>query len=40
VRVDGILLTVIEVEGSRIQRLEVEFLPPDEDGDAGEDEAA
>ena len=40
VRVDGILLTVVEVEGSRIQRLEVEFLPPDDDGDAGEDKAA
>jgi putative hemolysin len=40
VRVDGISLTVVEVEGSRIQRLEVEFLPPGEGGDAGEDEAA
>ena len=41
VRVDGILLTVIEVEGSRIQRLEIEFVPErDDDGDTGEDEAA
>ncbi len=40
VRVDGVSLTVLDVEGSRIQRLEVEFLPPPEDGDEGEDEAA
>ncbi|MGZ8688070.1 MAG: transporter associated domain-containing protein [Gaiellaceae bacterium] len=40
VRVDGIVLTVVEVEGSRIQRLEVEFLSPDEGNRAGEDEAA
>jgi CBS domain containing-hemolysin-like protein len=31
VRVDGLLLRVLEVEGSRIQRLEVEFLAVDAD---------
>jgi putative hemolysin len=40
VRVDGISLTVVDVEGSRIERLEVEFLPSAESGVAGEDEAA
>ncbi len=38
VRSDGLRLTVLEVEGSRIQRLEVEFLPvpagADEEGEA------
>ena len=38
VRVDGLRLCVLEVEGSRIQRLEVEFLPretsPGEEGEA------
>ena len=38
VRTDGLRLTVLEVEGSRIQRLEVEFLPiaehDDEEGEA------
>ncbi len=34
---DGLRLTVLEVMGSRIQRLEVEFLPtPDEDDEEGE----
>lgn len=37
---DGLRFTVVEVEGSRIQRLEVEFVPPDEENSAGEDEAA
>jgi CBS domain containing-hemolysin-like protein len=27
VRTDGLRFTVLDVEGSRIQRLEVEFLP-------------
>jgi CBS domain containing-hemolysin-like protein len=30
VRVDGIRLSVLEVEGTRIQRLEVEFVSSDE----------
>jgi putative hemolysin len=38
VRTDGLRITVLEVEGSRIQRLEVEFLPTpepvDEEGEA------
>jgi putative hemolysin len=39
VRSDGLRFTVLEVEGSRIQRLEVEFLPMPERADA-EGEAA
>ena len=31
VRVDGLTLRVLEVEGSRIQRLEVEFLATEAD---------
>ena len=33
VRSDGLRFTVLEVEGSRIQRLEVEFLPPEPEPD-------
>ena len=37
VRTDGLRIAVLEVEGSRIQRLEVEFLPaPEQDDDEGE----
>ena len=36
---DGLRFTVLEVEGSRIPRLEVEFLPTPESDDA-EGEAA
>ena len=40
IAVDGIRLTVIEVEGSRISRLEVEFGVGETPGPAGESEAA
>ncbi len=41
VRSDGLRFTVLDVEGSRIQRLEVEFLPvPEPEGDEQEGEAA
>jgi CBS domain containing-hemolysin-like protein len=34
---DGLRFTVLDVEGSRIQRLEVEFLPaPEHAGEEGE----
>jgi len=37
VRTDGLRIAVLEVEGSRIQRLEVEFLPaPEQDDEEGE----
>src|SRR6476659_6882213 len=40
VRTDGLRFTVLDVEGSRIQRIEVEFLPTDESADGKEGEAA
>jgi putative hemolysin len=40
IRVDGLRLTVLETEGSRILRLQVEFLPPDESDTTDEHEAA
>ena len=39
-RTDGLRFTVLDVEGSRIQRLEVEFLPAPERGGDEEGEAA
>jgi putative hemolysin len=40
VRSDGLRFTVVDVEGSRIQRIEVEFLPPAEGESGDEGEAA
>jgi putative hemolysin len=40
VRSDGLRFTVLDVEGSRIQRIEVEILPEPEQGDGEEGEAA
>ena len=37
---DGLRIAVLEVEGSRIQRLEVEFLPAAVEPDDEEGEAA
>ena len=40
VRSDGLRFTVLDTEGSRIQRLEVEFMSPPESGGNQEGEAA